>query len=159
MAGNYRKNVAAIIINKDKKVLMCEHIWIDDAWQFPQGGVEEGESDEQALLREMNEEIGTKKLKVLGQMEDTVVYQFPYFLKQKYKFDGQEQTYFLLYFYGEDSEIRFDNQEKPEFKSFRWVEYTEPPLKVIYFKKLAYLKAIEYFKKTVDSFDPAKVEL
>jgi len=153
MQSNYRENVAAIIINKDKKILMCEHIWIDNAWQFPQGGIEEGESKEQAILRELGEEIGTDKLKILGEMNEKLKYQFPFYLKEKYNFDGQVQTFFLVYFYGDDSEIKFDKQEKPEFKAFEWVKYHEPPLRVIYFKKISYLKALEYFRKQVEELD------
>lgn len=147
----YRENVAAVIINKDKKVLMCEHIWIDDAWQFPQGGVEAKEKEEVAILRELNEEIGTKSLKILDVMDEKLVYKFPFYLKDKYEFDGQIQRFFLIYFYGDDKEIRFDNQEKPEFRSFKWVEYMQPPLKVVYFKKISYLRALEYFKDKVDN--------
>ena len=153
MAENYRDTVAAIIINKDKKVLMCEHIWIDNAWQFPQGGVEENESIEEALKRELYEEIGTKKIKIIKEMPKQVVYKFPFYLKSKYQIDGQKQTYFLVYFYGDDDEIVFDKQEKPEFKEFQWVDFSEPPKKVIYFKKLAYLEALNYFKKDLENFD------
>lgn len=149
MTGNYRENVAAIIINKEKKVLMCEHVWIDNAWQLPQGGTEEGESKKEALLRELEEELGTKSFKVLGEMNEPLKYKFPFYLREKYQFDGQIQTFFLLQFTGDDSEIRFDNQEKPEFKAFEWVEYEEPPIRVIYFKKLSYLRAINYFKELV----------
>lgn len=153
MAENYRDTVAAIIINKDKKILMCEHIWIDNAWQFPQGGVEKDESKEEALKRELYEEIGTKKIKIIKQMPKQVVYKFPFYLKSKYQIDGQKQTYFLVYFYGDDSEIVFDKQEKPEFKEFQWVHPKEPPKKVIYFKKLAYLEALNFFKKDLEEFD------
>ena len=153
MDSNYRENVAAIIINKDKKVLMCEHIWIDDAWQFPQGGKEEGESDEVAILRELEEEIGTNKLKIIGKMPNKLKYQFPFYLREKYNFDGQIQTFFLLYFYGEDKDIKFDKQEKPEFKAFEWVDYKQPPLKVIYFKKISYFKALEYFENEIKKLD------
>ena len=152
MVEHYRDTVAAIIINKDKKILMCEHIWIDNAWQFPQGGIEENESCEEALLRELYEEIGTKKVKILKEMPDVVTYKFPYYLKNKYKIDGQKQRYFLVHFYGDDSEISFDKQEKPEFKEFQWVESDVPPKKVIYFKKLAYLQALNYFKEDIKSF-------
>ena len=95
----YRENVAAIIINKDKKVLMCEHAWIDGAWQLPQGGIEGDEKEEEAILRELNEEIGTKNLKIIDKMDDKITYKFPYYLKEKYNIDGQEQKYFLLYFH------------------------------------------------------------
>lgn len=156
---NYRDNVAAIIINKDKKVLMCEHVWIDNAWQFPQGGLERGESEEDAILRELYEEIGTKNLKILGKVDEPIKYKFPFYLKEKYGMDGNEQHFFLLYFYGDDSEIRFDNQEKPEFKAFKWVDFNFPPIAVIYFKKLSYLKALNYFKDFVEKLDVSKIEI
>ncbi len=152
MAENYRETIAAIIINNEKKILMCEHIWIDNAWQFPQGGVEESEGKKEALLRELYEEIGTKKVKVLKKMPNKIKYKFPYYLKSKYKIDGQIQTYFLVHFYGDDSEIVFDKQEKPEFKEFQWVDIDEPPKKVIYFKKLAYLEALDFFKEDIKNF-------
>ncbi|MCA9497066.1 MAG: RNA pyrophosphohydrolase [Nanoarchaeota archaeon] len=159
MAENYRDNVAAIIINKEKKILMCEHVWIDDAWQLPQGGMEEGESEDKAILRELNEELGTDKFKIISKMEEKLLYKFPYYLKEKYEIDGQNQSFFLIYFYGKNSEIKFDNQEKPEFKNFMWVELNDPPIKVIYFKKLSYLKAIEYFKEEIEQLDINKIEI
>lgn len=153
MAEHFRENVAAIIINKDKKILMCEHVWIDNAWQLPQGGKEEGETRDQAILRELEEELGTNKFKIIDSMEEDITYKFPFYLKDKYQFDGQKQRYFLVFFYGDNSEIRFDNQQKPEFKSFQWVDIDMPPKKVIYFKKLSYLRAIEYFKKQIEELD------
>lgn len=157
ISNKYRENVAAVIINKDKKVLMCEHIWIDDAWQFPQGGIEEGEKEEEALLRELEEEIGTNKIKIIDKMDEKLKYQFPFYLKKKYEFNGQIQRFFLVYFYGNNKDIRFDNQEKPEFKAFEWVELKEPPLRVIYFKKISYLKAIEYFTEKIKELDISKL--
>lgn len=154
-----RDNVAAIIINKDKKILMCEHIWIDNAWQFPQGGVEENETVEIAILRELKEEIGTTNLKIISKIDEKIIYKFPFYLKDKYKLDGNEQTFFLIYFYGDDKEIRFDNQEKPEFKAFEWVDFDVPPKRVIYFKKLSYLKALNYFKKEIENLDTKKIKI
>lgn len=136
---------------------MCEHAWIDNAWQLPQGGVNEEEKEDEAILRELNEELGTKNFKIIDKLDYKIKYKFPYYLKEKYGSDGQEQRYYLLYFYGEDSEIRFDNQEKPEFKAFKWVEMDEPPKLVIYFKKLAYLEAMKYFKEKVEKLDMKKL--
>jgi putative (di)nucleoside polyphosphate hydrolase len=149
----FRENVAAIIINSDKKILMCEHAWIDGAFQFPQGGVDKGEKREEALLRELGEELGTNKFKIIEKMDEKIKYHLPPQLKEKYGSDGQIQTYFLVYFYGKDKDIRFDNQPKPEFKSLIWVNTDEPPKKVIYFKKISYLKAIEYFKEKIKELD------
>jgi putative (di)nucleoside polyphosphate hydrolase len=156
---DYRENVAAVIINKDKKILMCEHVWIKGSWQMPQGGVEFNETEEEAILRELEEEIGTNKLIILDKMDKKLKYEFPYYLKAKYDFSGQIQRYFLVYFYGDDREIRFDNQPKPEFRSFEWVDLDEPPKRVIYFKKISYLKAIEYFKEKIKNLDLSKVDL
>jgi putative (di)nucleoside polyphosphate hydrolase len=156
MKQNLRKTIGAIIINKDKKVLMCEHAWISDAFQFPQGGIEEGETQEEALKRELLEEINLKSYKIIDKMDEDLIYILPTELRKKYKKDGQTQRYFLIYFYGDDSEIKFDNQEKPEFKSFDWFELDEPVKKVVYFKKLVYLKVIEYFKKKIETFDYKK---
>lgn len=155
---NYRESIVAIILNKEKKILMCEHIWIDNAWQFPQGGVEKQETEKDTLKRELFEELGTKKFVFLSQMQEFIKYHFPYYLKSKYKSDGNEQKFFLLYFYGQDSEIKFDNQEKPEFKNFKWVDFKTPPREVIYFKKLSYLKALDYFKEDIEKFDYKKIE-
>lgn len=158
MKESYRENVAAIIINKDKKVLLCEHAWIDGAWQLPQGGIDkEDKSEDEALLRELNEELGTKSFKIISKMDHKLKYKFPYYLKEKYGSSGQEQRYFLVYFSGDDKEIRFDNQEKPEFKAFEWVDVEEPPKKVIYFKKLAYYDAINYFRKDIEEIDLKKL--
>lgn len=157
--GNYRESIVAIIINKNKKVMMCEHIWIDDAWQFPQGGIEEGETSDDTVIRELKEELSSDKMIVLGKMDYKIKYIFPHYLKEKYNSMGNEQRFFLIYYYGDDSDIRFDNHERPEFKSFQWVEYDYPPLEVIYFKKLSYLEALNYFKKTVEKFDPESKEI
>ncbi len=159
MADEFRENVAAIIINKDKKILMCEHAWIDGAWQFPQGGVDDGENDEEAILRELNEELGNKKFKILSKMDEKIKYIFPYYLREKYGSEGQEQTFFMLYFYGDDKDLRFDNQPKPEFKAFEWVDYDIPPQRVIYFKKLSYLKAMDYFREEYDKLDVSKIKV
>ena len=130
---------------------MCEHSWIDDAFQLPQGGIEEGENPEDAILRELYEEIGTKSFKIIKKMDRKLRYLFPVDLRKKYQKDGQIQTYFLIQFLGEDKEIRFDNQPKPEFKSFEWVGVDEPVKRVIYFKKLVYNEAINYFREEIEN--------
>ena len=151
--GKFRETVVAIIINKKKEVLMCEHLWIDGAWQFPQGGIEENEEHLDAILRELNEELGSKKFKIIKKMDECLEYIVPYYLKRKYELDGLSLSFFLVLFTGEDKEIFFTNQEKPEFKNFKWVSWEAPPLEVVYFKKIPYLKALNFFKKTYDDFD------
>ncbi len=154
---SYRDSVTAIIFNKDKKLLMCEHVWIDDAWQFPQGGVEASEERDKAILRELTEELGSVKFKIVSVMDEPIKYHFPFYLKEKYNLDGNEQYFYLVYYSGDGSDIRFDNQEKPEFKSFKWVDYSEPPKEVIYFKKLSYLKALNFFEEEFEKLDVSKL--
>ena len=151
--NDFRENVTVVIINKKKEVMMCEHIWIDDAWQFPQGGIEKGETPKEAVERELVEELGSPKFKIVEQMPKKLKYFFPFYLKEKYESGGNNQTFFLIYYYGEDSEIFFTNQEKPEFKNFKWVPYDTPPLEVVYFKKISYFDALKYFKPAVEKFD------
>ena len=152
----FRKNVAAIIINDNKKILICEHKWIDGVWQIPQGGQDTNESEEEAILRELNEELGNKKFKIIKKMDEKIKYVIPPKIREKFKKNnlyGQIQTFFLIHFYGDDKDIRFDNQKKPEFKNFMWVDLDVPIEKVIYFKKISYFKSINFFKKYIKDFN------
>ena len=150
---SYRVVVATIILNKEKKVMMCEHVWIDDAWQFPQGEIEEGEKPEETVMRELKEELGSDKFVILDKIDKPIKYHFPHYLKNKYQMNGNTQHFFLLYYHGDESEIRFDCQKRPEFKAIKWVDYDEPPREVIYFKKLSYLEALNKFKEKVENLD------
>ena len=151
--GKFRDIVVAIIINQDKKVMMCEHIWIDNAWQFPQGGIEENENSRQAILRELEEEMGNNKFKIIEEMEEKVKYYFPLKHLKKGDLVGCLASFFLVKFFGEDKEIVFDKNQAPEFKNFKWVDFENPPKEVIYFKKLPYLKAINYFKERMKDLE------
>ena len=144
-----RKIVVAVIINKQKKILMCEHIWIDGAWQFPQGGIEKGEKEEETLFRELREELGNEKFEIISKYPDKINYYFPKHIKHGEKYIGCKQTFFLVEFLGQDKDIDFNKQEKPEFKSFKWVNLGEPEKTVIYFKKISYLKVMQYFKDKI----------
>lgn len=155
----YRVVVATVILNKKKEIMMCEHIWIDDAWQFPQGEIEEGETPEQTVMRELWEELGTKKFVILDKINEPIKYHFPHYLRDKYQMDGNTQHFFLLYYYGDDDEIRFDNQEKPEFKAIKWVPFDEPAKEVIYFKKLSYFEALNKFKDKIESLDMNEIKI
>ena len=155
---NYRENVAGIILNKEGKILICEHAWLDGVWQIPQGGIEKNEDEDVAILRELEEELGTSNFKIIKKMDERLKYVLPPKIREKFKSGayGQIQRYYLLYFFGDDNEIRFDNQKKPEFKDFKWVEFIEPVKNVTYFKKIVYFKALNFFKKDIENFDYKK---
>ncbi|HNW82737.1 MAG TPA: NUDIX domain-containing protein [bacterium] len=135
---NFRKNVAAVIINSDNLILVGERRDIKNAWQIPQGGVDEGEDEATALFREIKEETGIERnyLKILAN-SDPVSYFFPNRVNRRFGFDGQLQTYFLL----EIKESGWDLKPSKEFISFDWITKEEAIKRVVDFKKNSYIKA------------------
>ena len=118
--GRYRPNVAAIIQNLDGEILVAERSGIKNAWQFPQGGVDKGEDLETALRREVREEVGiVANLFEILSSRGGYRYDYPDRHKKKRTFAGQEQTYYLCRFTGEDSDIKLD--DSPEFDRHRWI--------------------------------------
>jgi len=118
----YRPNVAAILKNAEGKILIAERLHVENSWQFPQGGVDEGESAFMALFRELEEEIGVKPelVKVLEQ-RDGYRYAFPKGRLKYGIYGGQEQTYFVCDFLGTDADIRLDAHQQ-EFRQVKWIE-------------------------------------
>ena len=149
MAKNYRPNVAAIILSPHypKK---CEFFLglrsdVPDAWQFPQGGIDEGENPQEALLRELKEEIGTSEVEILGQYPQWISYDFPEEVRTKMQpFDGQTQRYFLVRL-KPNAKINLETHT-PEFTSYQFVEIAEVFRRVRSFKREVYNKVLSYFK-------------
>jgi len=128
--ASYRPNVAALIIDRKGKLLVCERINSKDAWQFPQGGVDVGEKQRKALTREIAEEIGLPKgsYKVIEKREG-YTYLYPdQVKKQKFYYDGQIQTYYLCRLKKDAPEIDLD-QKSPEFSNYQWIKPQDFKLK------------------------------
>lgn len=117
----YRPNVAAIILNMDNAVLVAQRSGIRGAWQFPQGGVDLGESLDDALFREVEEEIGVKpeQLQLLDR-KGGYRYDFPKGRLKYGVYGGQEQVYYLCRFLGRDSDINLDTAHR-EFDKWKWI--------------------------------------
>ena len=125
----YRPNVAALMINEEGALLICERDTVPGAWQFPQGGVDDGESMEEGLYREIREEIGLKKghYEILDS-RDGYRYLYPPDVRakkiKKHGNHGQEQTYFLCKLSPEAPAINV-NQSPREFRAYRWIRPEE----------------------------------
>ena len=154
---HYRKNAGIVLFNKDKKVLLCERKGnYHDAWQFPQGGIDEGESIAQAAARELWEETSVRSAQLVYTIPDAFIYDFPAEIIKHNSLRGRtdagnEQYWSLFYFTGEDSEINLNTAE-PEFKSWRWADITEADQHVVDFKKSTYAAIIKIFKDMIDKY-------
>jgi putative (di)nucleoside polyphosphate hydrolase len=121
----YRPNVAALVVNPAGSLLICERATVPGAWQFPQGGVDAGETHEQALFREVREEVGLEPqhYEVIGQRHG-YRYLYPHQVRgkkiRKHGSHGQEQTYFLCHLKEGAPQINV-NQKAREFRAYRWI--------------------------------------
>lgn len=141
----YRKNVGIVIYNAHKKVLWCERKDLSGQWQFPQGGIDEGESVLEAAKRELREETSVTSVEPVAFIEKPLVYDFPAEIAEKFKKRGQAMNWVLFKFYGEDSEINLKTPE-PEFINWKWVNIDETPENIVQFKKDVYQKMVKEFK-------------
>lgn len=143
----YRPNVGAVLFNRAGLVFVARRADMPNAegpaggWQLPQGGIDEGEDPGTALLRELQEEIGSSKAEVIGEHPDWLTYDLPPNLlgiAWRGRFRGQRQRWFALRFDGSDDEIRLDLDPHPEFDAWRWVELAELPGLAVGFKRSIY---------------------
>ncbi len=153
--SGYRPNVGIIICNTGGHVLWgrrCGH----DGWQFPQGGIRHDETPEQALFRELHEEVGltAAHVDVLGRTQDWLRYEIPSELRRRpvashgggarsgKSFRGQKQMWFLLRLTGCDNDIKLDACHRPEFDAWRWISYWDTLGEIVAFKREVYRSAL-----------------
>ena len=142
----FRANVGIILSNADGKVLLAGRVG-GRGWQFPQGGMLEGESATDAMYRELHEEVGlaAADVEVLGNTDDWLRYRLPEkFVRRNSEplCIGQKQRWFMLRLVSDEDRLRFDRSESPEFDRWRWVEFWRPVNEVIYFKRRVYARAL-----------------
>lgn len=145
-SDGYRPNVGIILTNSDGQLLWARRIR-QEAWQFPQGGIRARESPEQAMYRELGEEIGLQPqhVNVLGATRGWLRYRLPErFIRrhQKPVCVGQKQVWFMLRLVSQERYVRLDLSDKPEFDNWRWVDYWRPLDEVVSFKRTVYKKAL-----------------
>jgi len=142
----YRPNVGIILLNQDNQVFWGKRIR-EQSWQFPQGGINAAESPQQAMYRELHEEIGLgpQHVSLLGRTRDWLHYDVPVrWVRREWRghYRGQKQIWFLLRLVAGDDAISLDGQGHPEFDAWRWTGYWTPLDEVIEFKRKVYDKAL-----------------
>lgn len=146
----YRRGVGAVLFNSAGLVFAARRIDTPgDAWQLPQGGVDEGEKPRQAVLRELEEEIGTNNAEVLAKSRRWHTYELPDHLLGKVwggRYRGQRQRWFALRFLGSDSEIDLAAHQHPEFDAWRWVPIAALPDLAVTFKRFLYVELVAEFR-------------
>ncbi|AJC92324.1 RNA pyrophosphohydrolase [Campylobacter subantarcticus LMG 24377] len=146
----YRPNVAAIVLSSaypfECKILLAKRNDMEDIWQFPQGGIDEGEDVKSALFRELKEEIGTDEIEILAEHPEWISYDFPAKVAQKmYPYDGQSQKYFLVKLKNK-AIINLDTKN-PEFDAYKLVDLDQVYDMINHFKKPIYIKVLKHFKE------------
>lgn len=146
----FRENVGIIIINDEGRVLWAKRFGSQNAWQFPQGGVNEGEKPVDAMYRELTEELGIteKEVCLLAETREWLSYRLPRRFQRHdavQRCVGQKQKWFLLRLTSDESAVKLDFSSHPEFDTWRWVSYWFPLKQVIFFKRHVYRKVLQEF--------------
>lgn len=157
MQKKYRPCAGAVVFNKDGLVLLGARIESEgDDWQFPQGGIEIGETPIQAAKRELFEEMNVSSVNLVHIYEKPLRYDFPNNVKEKFKkkgtyFDGQEIYFGLFFFCGDDEEISTQTKY-PEFKKYDWKDMNFALSHVIDFKKDIYISLTKKFNPLIEQY-------
>ena len=154
--NSYRIVVGIILLNKEKKVFVGKRIDIkSDAWQMPQGGIIKNEKLEDAAYRELYEETGIKKVKIIFKSKKWFQYKIPIPLKKKLwkgRYLGQKQKWFVMKFYGNKKKDINLNVSKAEFSDWKWVHLNKLVDLIVPFKKKMYQEIIKEFELRINNF-------
>lgn len=145
----YRKGVGIMLFNADGLVFVAKRIDMTaEAWQMPQGGIDEGEDPRETAMRELKEEIGTNNAEILAESKEWLTYDLPdelapFIWKGKYR--GQKQKWFAMRLLGDESEIDIAG-EKPEFSEWKWAPVETLPDLIVTFKRELYMQLVQEFR-------------
>jgi len=146
----YRPAVGVMLINDARKVWVGQRLDNSlEAWQMPQGGLDQGEDPLEGAYRELEEETGISRslVELVAQAEEELTYDLPEDLIGKVwkePWRGQRQTWFLMRFLGEDSDVNLETEE-PEFRAWKWAEPAELPAMIVPFKQKLYEDVVAAF--------------
>ena len=150
--SDYRPNVGVVLFHPDGRVWLGRRVDVPGPhnWQFPQGGIDEGEDHLAAALRELQEETGVRSASVLARTEDWVTYDFPPEMrgsKAAKGWKGQKQLWFAMRFDGDEAEVDLNQHHEVEFEAWRWGRLDEAPSLVVPFKRHAYEQVVRAFAR------------
>ncbi|MCB1538904.1 MAG: RNA pyrophosphohydrolase [Rhodospirillales bacterium] len=149
----YRQSVGIVLFNPDGLVFVGERLDHPGAWQMPQGGIDAGETIEQAAIRELREETGTDKAEVVHVSDTVLTYDLPDHLLGKLwsgRYKGQEQRWAALRFLGQDHEITLYDKVHPEFSNWKWVPLAQVCELIVPFKRATYEEVIREFTPVLE---------
>lgn len=154
-AQGFRANVGIILSNHQGQVFWAKRIG-QQSWQFPQGGIRQGEAATDALYRELEEEVGLRPehVQMIGATRRWLRYRLPRRYVRRHSQPlciGQKQKWFMLQLLAPESCVRFDSTEKPEFDGYRWVDYWHPVDEVVFFKRQVYRRALNELSECLQS--------
>jgi putative (di)nucleoside polyphosphate hydrolase len=153
-AEGFRANVGIVLCHADGRLFWARRVGGRAGWQFPQGGIHPGETPEQALYRELQEEVGLEadQVELLASTRDWLSYRLPPRYQRHDSLPmciGQKQRWFLLRIKDDEPKVSFDASDTPEFDDWRWVDYWHPLSEVIFFKRRVYREALTEFAPTL----------
>ena len=142
----YRPNVGIILCNANNQVFWGKRIR-EHSWQFPQGGIDRGETPEQAMFRELHEEVGLhpNHVRLVARTRDWLRYEVPdRYIRRDARghYKGQKQIWYLLQLVGRDWDLNLRATNHPEFDAWRWNDYWVPLDAVVEFKRGVYEMAL-----------------
>jgi putative (di)nucleoside polyphosphate hydrolase len=145
--GGYRRGVGIMLLNHRSEVLVGRRVDAQgDAWQMPQGGISEDEKPHDAAFRELKEEIGTDKARIIAESKTWLRYDLPLDMRKRWdnRWRGQQQKWFVMRFEGADADINIAT-EHPEFSAWKWIPIQHLPDLIVSFKRKLYLDLLREF--------------